>query len=106
MFLSENAEPHNVEDLQLTEANQELLTEMFNQMDADVSMLTESSKKQSRKSVFKRRVTRAANMLAKQSGDPLYDKMQKHYEALMEIRASIQAKYSNKATQVVKQASK
>jgi hypothetical protein len=46
---------------------------------------------------LKRMVARAANLIAKQGGDPLYSKMLFHYLKMKTFRAAIQKKYGLKA---------
>ena len=52
---------------------------------------------------IKMAIARVAVQLAKEKGDPLYDKYQKYRQLYLEAKAKIVEKYGPKATQVVRQ---
>lgn len=68
----------------------------------DTSNFVQEKVKMKKEHIRKRTVAKAANMLAKQSGDPLYTRLVDLATRLRDVRAAIQKKYSSKAAALVK----
>jgi len=115
MFLTEDAPAKGaaeaaettvaIEDIELNEQSLAILEQMHTKELADLGeeTLTEGVKFRVKKEIkLKRMIAKAANLVAKQSGDPLYQKMLFHYLKMKTYRAAIQKKYGQKARQQVR----
>ena len=118
--LFENAELDNIDTTKLNERNidtsivdlgskeKAILEAALADLDAQEQALTESgvlleSPKFRRKkvSILAQRRSRAAVLLARSAGDPMYDKLRFHLEKFREFRTAIRTKYAARAKALV-----
>ncbi len=93
MFLDESTE-----EIELNEESLAILEIEHTKACKDLESITEQVKFRVKKDVkIKRMVAKAANLIAKQAGDPLYSKMLFHYLKMKTFRSAIQKRYGQKA---------
>jgi hypothetical protein len=100
MFLNDEANAN--EEFEFTSESLAILDQAHDIACKSLEMLGEGSMitgkyKVKKELKIKRMVARAANLIAKQGGDPLYSKMLFHYLKMKSFRAAIQRKYGQKA---------